>query len=131
MRLHMGSMALNSSRILLVGRDVTVRVSTQVPVALGLGIYAFNSQMSDSLTLTEEACIFGGFLSFKAAHVMYLYSQLRPSFGAKKERKRPTFAEVPDIEFDMYGRVKAPPKVIEDADRALAEQEARDAAKQR
>ena len=107
-----------------------MRVSTQVPVALGLGIYAFNSQMSDSLTLTEEACVFGGFLSFKAAHVMYLYSQLRPSFGAKKERKRPTFAEVPDIEFDMYGRVKAQPKAIEDADRALAEQKARESAKQ-
>ena len=98
-----------------------------MPVALGVGVFLFNSQMDEPLTLTEEASVFGGFLSFKVAHVMYVYQQLRPRFGEKKARKRPTFDHLPDVDVDMYGRAKVQPKAVEDADRHIAEQEAREA----
>jgi hypothetical protein len=108
---------------------VTDDTLLQVPVMLGVGMFAYNSQAAEPLTLAEEASLLGGFLSFKAAHIMYVYDQLRPRFGAKKTRIRRTFDDPPD-EFDMYARKQQQAKGVEEADRILAEEEARKAKKQ-
>jgi hypothetical protein len=98
----------------------------QVPVALAAGMYVYNTHAAEPLTLTEEASLFGGFLSFKAAHVLYIYQQLRPRFN-KKPRKRPTFDSVPDIEYDLYGREKVQAKGVQEAEKVLAQEEERKA----
>lgn len=100
----------------------------QVPVALGVGVYTYNATAGTPLTLVEEASLAGGFLSFKAAHIMYLYDQLRPRLGAEppKKAKRPTFDDTDD-DFDMYARTKDKSAGVAEAERVLAEEEARKA----
>jgi hypothetical protein len=98
----------------------------QVPVVLAAGMSAFNQQSSDPLTVGEQACALAGMLSFKLAHVQYLYKELRPRFEQPGPSRRvPDVASVEDVNLDMYARSKQQLKAIEEADRVLAEEEAR------
>lgn len=65
-------------------------------------------------------------MSFKLAHVQYLYSQLRPKFEQPGPKRRvPDVSSVQDVRMDVYGREIKPTRAIEEADRVLAEEEAR------
>lgn len=93
---------------------------------MAAGIAAFNSQAAEPLTVVEQGAMLIGFLSFKLAHVQYLYSQLRPKFEQPPpQRQVPDVASVQDIQMDVYGRSTKPIRAIEEADRVLAEEEAR------
>lgn len=101
-------------------------VATQVPVFLAAGMAAFNSQAAEPLTIVEQGSMLAGFLSFKLAHVQYLYSQLRPKFEQPGPKRRvPDVSSVKDVQLDVYGRSTKPIRAIEEADRVLAEEEAR------
>lgn len=98
----------------------------QVPVVLAAGIAAFNSQVTEPLSVLEQGSMLAGFLSFKLAHVQYVYSQLRPKFEQPGPRSRvPDVSSVEDLKMDVYGRSTKPIRAIEEADRVLAEEEAR------
>jgi hypothetical protein len=96
----------------------------QVPVALAVGVCMYNTQSGDHLTLEEEGSLLAGFLSFKLAHILYMYQELRPRF--KKEAPPPRVITVdPPDQFDLYGNPNAQPRGVQEAERVLAEAEAR------
>lgn len=67
-----------------------------------------------------------GFFSFKVAHVLLLYRELRPKFASEGPTRRiPRMDDVEDIDMDIYARGTPKLKAIEEADRVLAEQEAK------
>ena len=98
-----------------------------MPIALAASIALFNAESGDTLTLTEEACVLGGFLSYKVALMLKVWDDLKPRFG-KREARRPKWKEIDD-DFDVYGRPKAKSLGLQEAERVLAEEEAKKAAK--
>lgn len=95
----------------------------QVPVALAVAVYVFNTQSGDHLELAEEASLLGGFLSFKVAHILFTYEQLRPRF--EKEAPPPRLATLDTLDmFDLYGNRKEKTRGVQEAERVLAEAEA-------
>jgi hypothetical protein len=100
-------------------------VSLQVPVVLAASMYVYNTLSAEPLAPVEEASLLGGFLTFKIAHIIYVYEQLKPKIGKRKQQKRPNFDSVPDIDLDLYGRPKVPTQGVAEAERVLAEDEER------
>ena len=97
----------------------------KVPVVLAASIALFNAKSGDHLTLTEEACVLGGFLSYKVALVIKLWDDTRPRF-AQAPVTRPKW-KVIDDDLDMYGRTKTKSIGEQEAERVLAEEEAKKA----
>lgn len=96
----------------------------KVPVALGAAVWLYNTQSGDELTLAEQGSLVIGFFSFKIAHVLLLYRELRPRFGSDVPTRRiPRMDDVEDISFDIYARGTKKLQAIEDADQILAQEE--------
>eukprot|EP00892_Ulva_mutabilis_P003422 jgi/Ulvmu1/1451/UM011_0181.1 len=94
-----------------------------VPVALGAAVWTFNTQSGDQLTLTEQGSLLAGFFSFKIAHGLLLYRELRPKFDSEVQTRRiPKMDDIEDVSFDIYARGTQKLKAIEDADRVLEEE---------
>lgn len=86
-------------------------------------MWAYNTQSGDQLTLSEQGSLVIGFFSFKIAHVLLLYQELRPKFDSDVQTRRiPRMDGVEDISFDIYARETKKLQAIEDADEVLAQE---------
>lgn len=93
-------------------------------MALGAAVWTYNTQTGDQLTLSEQGSLVIGFFSFKIAHILLLYRELRPKFGPDGPTRRiPRMDDIEDISFDIYARGTKKLQAIEDADQVLAQEE--------
>lgn len=101
----------------------------QIPVMLAAAVWGFNQASPEPLTGGDLAATLGGFLSHKVAHIAYAYQHMQQPQDAPEEDERPRFdfSQYEEFQYDRYGRKRAKPRAVQEADDALAAEQARGA----
>ncbi|CAD7699711.1 unnamed protein product [Ostreobium quekettii] len=82
-----------------------------VVVALGLGVWLYNSLSGDPLEPGEEGCLLLGFLVYKVALIQFYLDARKTKFDPEEFLKRPDFVELSSFgDLDVYGRKKEKPE---------------------
>lgn len=82
-----------------------------VLISLFGAIAAYNSAFPEQpLSLIEEGCLIGGFLSYKVALILKVYDDLKPKILTEEDllqEPRPMIAPIEDVEFPWKERSKS------------------------
>ena len=101
----------------------------QVPVALAACALGVNHMSPEPLTSGDLAAVLAGFLSHKLAHIAYVYQHVKQPVSTDSEtRPRFDFSQYEEFQYDQYGRPRVKPQAVQEADDALAAEQARAAA---
>lgn len=93
---------------LIAGYRQSLTPRLLIPVGLVAGCAAWNTLVPEfQLSIVDEGCMLGGFLSFKIALVLKIYDDLKPRALTEEEMlraSRPQLADIEDVPLRLRGR---------------------------
>eukprot|EP01025_Chloroclados_australasicus_P038001 TRINITY_DN3889_c0_g1_i1.p2 TRINITY_DN3889_c0_g1~~TRINITY_DN3889_c0_g1_i1.p2 ORF type:complete len:242 (+),score=27.62 TRINITY_DN3889_c0_g1_i1:65-790(+) len=85
--------------------SISLKPRLLVPIALAMGIWAYNQNAEEPLSIVNEAAVLAGFLAYKGSLILRLWTELKPKVEEIKVPK-PTLRDVEEDKYDYYGNLR-------------------------